>query len=461
MHRWGIVPSWSTSVASAGARYINARAETVATSPVFRTSFLRRRCIIPADGFYEWRRDGKRKQPFLIHTPDRCAARVRRTVGAVEGPGDRRVAAVGGGRHDRGERDRRRAAQPDAGDPRRRSVAAVARPGAARRRSARARCCEPAPDELLELRPASPLVNNANNEGPGAARSCRRGRRRGAGRADAARLSCSADVVRLDAAGEDADEHDDRGRGVSDDTRRRARDSADVGDQPRNVPRMPMTTRIAATTIVMPRGACWLIVDPLHAASRRSAGSATRRAQPRRSSPRSSGRGSDATGRATAAVARRCPRPEPGRTRARARQSAARRLGLGPVLDLPGVVERVPGDPAARRSAAATCGRRWASRPTARRRTSSIAARIASTAPATARSCARSLDAHHPGIGVVGAVDVLDHLVACRGRRRAGPCGARPGAAAATRSKTVHAASTSAGEPLGLGGGRRAGGPGR
>ena len=69
MHRWGIVPSWSKSVTSAGARYINARAETVSTSPVFRNSFVRRRCIIPADGFYEWRRDGKRKQPFLIHTP--------------------------------------------------------------------------------------------------------------------------------------------------------------------------------------------------------------------------------------------------------------------------------------------------------------------------------------------------------------------------------------------------------
>ena len=43
MHRWGIVPSWSASMASAGARYINARGETVATSPVFRNSFLRRR----------------------------------------------------------------------------------------------------------------------------------------------------------------------------------------------------------------------------------------------------------------------------------------------------------------------------------------------------------------------------------------------------------------------------------
>ena len=69
LQRWGLVPSWSKSVNSAGARYINARAETIATSSAFRASFLRRRCIIPADGFYEWRREGKRKQPFLIHTP--------------------------------------------------------------------------------------------------------------------------------------------------------------------------------------------------------------------------------------------------------------------------------------------------------------------------------------------------------------------------------------------------------
>jgi putative SOS response-associated peptidase YedK len=65
-HRWGLVPSWATSLKE-GARHINARAETVAESAAFRTSFRKRRCIIPADGFYEWQRVGeKRKQPWFL-----------------------------------------------------------------------------------------------------------------------------------------------------------------------------------------------------------------------------------------------------------------------------------------------------------------------------------------------------------------------------------------------------------
>jgi len=69
-HRWGLVPSWAKSVKE-GARHINARAETVADSAAFRTSFRRRRCIIPADGFYEWQHTGaKRKQPWFLGPHD-------------------------------------------------------------------------------------------------------------------------------------------------------------------------------------------------------------------------------------------------------------------------------------------------------------------------------------------------------------------------------------------------------
>lgn len=71
--RWGLVPSWAKS-ASGGARMINARAETVAVKPAFRSAFARRRCIIPADGYYEWQAapEGAKapKQPFYIYRTD-------------------------------------------------------------------------------------------------------------------------------------------------------------------------------------------------------------------------------------------------------------------------------------------------------------------------------------------------------------------------------------------------------
>jgi putative SOS response-associated peptidase YedK len=63
MMRWGLIPYWAKDP-SIGGRTINARAETVATRPAFRDSLERRRCLIPADGFYEWKRSGKTKQPF-------------------------------------------------------------------------------------------------------------------------------------------------------------------------------------------------------------------------------------------------------------------------------------------------------------------------------------------------------------------------------------------------------------
>lgn len=67
--RWGLVPSWADDP-KIGNRLINARAETVATKPAFRKAFERRRCLILADGFYEWKKQGKAKQPFLIHRPE-------------------------------------------------------------------------------------------------------------------------------------------------------------------------------------------------------------------------------------------------------------------------------------------------------------------------------------------------------------------------------------------------------
>ena len=63
--RWGLIPSWATS-ASVGNRLINARAETVAERNSFRSAFVRRRCLVLADGFYEWQRIGNAKRPMRI-----------------------------------------------------------------------------------------------------------------------------------------------------------------------------------------------------------------------------------------------------------------------------------------------------------------------------------------------------------------------------------------------------------
>jgi len=77
--RWGLVPSWAKDV-SIGSRMINARAETVAEKPAYRRAFAKRRCLLPADGYYEWmvlggheaadRPAKKAKQPYFIHRAD-------------------------------------------------------------------------------------------------------------------------------------------------------------------------------------------------------------------------------------------------------------------------------------------------------------------------------------------------------------------------------------------------------
>ena len=64
--RWGLVPFWANG-ADFGARTINARSETAARKPAFRAAFRYRRCLIPADGFYEWSGSGRKKQPWFIH----------------------------------------------------------------------------------------------------------------------------------------------------------------------------------------------------------------------------------------------------------------------------------------------------------------------------------------------------------------------------------------------------------
>ncbi len=69
MIRWGLIPAWAKET-SIGYKLINARAETAASKPSFRAAFKSRRCVIPVDGFYEWKKEGSTKHPYRIHMKD-------------------------------------------------------------------------------------------------------------------------------------------------------------------------------------------------------------------------------------------------------------------------------------------------------------------------------------------------------------------------------------------------------
>lgn len=69
-HHWGLIPSWAREK-RIGNRMINARSETAAEKPSFRAAFRSRRCLIPASGFFEWRRRGKAKQPVYVTLRER------------------------------------------------------------------------------------------------------------------------------------------------------------------------------------------------------------------------------------------------------------------------------------------------------------------------------------------------------------------------------------------------------
>jgi putative SOS response-associated peptidase YedK len=68
-YHWGLIPHWAES-AKVGSRMFNARAETLVTAPAFRDSFQRKRCLVPVECFYEWRREGDVRQPYAIGRTD-------------------------------------------------------------------------------------------------------------------------------------------------------------------------------------------------------------------------------------------------------------------------------------------------------------------------------------------------------------------------------------------------------
>ena len=164
--RWGLIPSWATDP-KVGDRMINARAESLADKPAYERAFRRHRCLVPAEGFYEWQRRGARKQPMFIHrrdgepmafaglwaawrdsnTPDadwmRSCTIVTTNANAAVAPLHDRMPVV------LEEHDWDRWLDPDAPDL-----------------DALARLLRPASDDLLVTYPVGAAVNSADNDGP-------------------------------------------------------------------------------------------------------------------------------------------------------------------------------------------------------------------------------------------------------------------------------------------------------
>ncbi|AWK87070.1 SOS response-associated peptidase [Azospirillum thermophilum] len=165
--RWGLVPSWAADP-SVGARMINARGESVAGKPAFRDAFRKRRCLVPLDGFYEWAAEGRRKQGYVIRRRDRSpfalAGLWERWRGPKGGPPlaepleTMTIVTTGANAalaplHDRmpvvlDRSDWDLWLDPQAPLP------------------VLERMLRPAPDDLLDLQPVGPRVNNVRNDDP-------------------------------------------------------------------------------------------------------------------------------------------------------------------------------------------------------------------------------------------------------------------------------------------------------
>jgi putative SOS response-associated peptidase YedK len=164
--RWGLVPWWAKDP-SVGDRLINARAETIATKPAYQESFRRRRCIVPADGFYEWQAAPGRKQPMFVHARDGEPLAFAGLWDSWRDPaapdGERMVTNVvvttEANHTMRAVHDRMPVIlpaslwdawlAPEEADPAELEAFLV-----------------PAPDDLLELRPVGPKVGDVRNNGP-------------------------------------------------------------------------------------------------------------------------------------------------------------------------------------------------------------------------------------------------------------------------------------------------------
>jgi putative SOS response-associated peptidase YedK len=163
-YRWGLIPHWADA-ARVGSRMFNARAETLTSSPAFRDAFRRKRCLVPVDGFYEWQRDGARRQPFAIARADGrplalagrwwgwrdpAADRVVRTFTIVTSRPNEQMAGL---------HERMPVVVPED------AWGAWLDPGLADPAELNG-LFEPTGDIELRIWPVSPLVNNVRNDGP-------------------------------------------------------------------------------------------------------------------------------------------------------------------------------------------------------------------------------------------------------------------------------------------------------
>lgn len=163
-YRWGLIPTWAKDERIAS-KLFNARAETLDTSGAFRDSFRKRRCIVPADGFYEWQRSDGVRQPFLVHRADGAplalaglwsgwhhpeTEQVIRTFTIITTTANQALAGI----HDRMPVILDPADWKTWLDPANTDLAELAG------------LLQPAPDPEIELYPVRALVNNVRNDGP-------------------------------------------------------------------------------------------------------------------------------------------------------------------------------------------------------------------------------------------------------------------------------------------------------
>ena len=163
-YRWGLIPHWAPDAKIAG-RTFNARAETVGSLPAFRDAFARRRCLVPVDSFYEWRREGSTRQPFRIVRADGkplvlaglwaswrdpSSGELRRTFTIVTTTANRQLTDL----HDRMPVVVPREAWAQWLDPRTTDMGELHG------------LLVPAEGVALDVYPVVPLVNNVRNDGP-------------------------------------------------------------------------------------------------------------------------------------------------------------------------------------------------------------------------------------------------------------------------------------------------------